>query len=735
MSRKIGCTWVQTGMEGTRNVWIVKPGQNARGSGVHCSDDLQEILDCGSKLQARIVQKYIERPLLLSLPKGEIKFDIRQWVLVTSIDPLEVYFFSSCYIRLCTQPFTLDDLKDKFSHLANYSVQKAQAKAPEETAWNLEQFLQYLKEKRPEVEWRRDVEPLIHALITQTLQCVSDDLDPRPGSFELYGFDVILDDSLRPWLLEVNLSPACSERTPWISSLLDCMADGLLSIVLDGNKGSTGDKAWVAIHRGDSVTAEYREQPACSLEIVGEKVNLRKEKQLDRRFVTEQAAGLIQRVARGFIVRTRNRHQRRKRAAVRIQTCVRGYFARRQLAELRETAAVLVVQTTIRRSFAVEVMVLRRKTRVVTKMQALYRRWKAKETVANMREIHSAENIQKAWRRMLSQWQLNSAKEYVRKVTQIQHVWRRRFLSVTHSAVRIQSRWRGIIGRNTAGNQRKYFAFMLSFQSIVRTVLCTKRLSEAKATKAASSVQSVYRRFLAKQEFTLRKETKSVIFIQRWYKSYKSRKIFLRLRRAKVARIRAAIRIQAAVKGFYTRVDFAARRTAAAAIVIQTAYRGFLCRHYVTVLSKRYRAAVQIQRRFRGYYCRKRYQMLKRIRAQEKERTRRKELLRKEKQARVVSTSDRLSQRTSELVVSRLSPAPIETAIVRTVSTVGSMQRELKRRLSARPGEGKRGSKGEVSPQGLREGMVFEGIELLPRPGKAKMRVKTALQGEKRGVR
>jgi len=226
----------QNYMDGTENIWIIKPSGNARGSGIFLTDSLEEAIDSGAKNQARIIQKYIERPLIIKdsiYPNlNNKKFDIRQWVLVSSMNPLVIYMFSSSYIRLCSQRFELKDIKNNFKHLTNFSLNKGNFNNNvDDSVCHIDLLKQHLKASQG-IEWDAQVKPKIEDIIIKTIASAADSIEQRPGCFDMYGFDLLLDDKCHPWLLEVNLSPACTERTPWLIEMLDQMAEGLLKTVL-----------------------------------------------------------------------------------------------------------------------------------------------------------------------------------------------------------------------------------------------------------------------------------------------------------------------------------------------------------------------------------------------------------------------------------------------------------------------------------------------------------------------
>jgi len=78
-------------------LWILKPAGKSRGRGIRLANKLEEILQVAGRTETMwVVQKYVENPLLIN---GR-KFDIRKWALITQWDPLAVWFYEDCYLRL-----------------------------------------------------------------------------------------------------------------------------------------------------------------------------------------------------------------------------------------------------------------------------------------------------------------------------------------------------------------------------------------------------------------------------------------------------------------------------------------------------------------------------------------------------------------------------------------------------------------------------------------------------------
>ncbi|KAJ0399930.1 hypothetical protein ATCC90586_000116 [Pythium insidiosum] len=232
--------------EDDRNgLWILKPPAAACGRGIRVlrTKDVEPALreKRGSRRRQWVLQRYISNPLLLD----GLKFDLRIYVLVTSVDPLRVYLFKEGLTRFCTTPYALTNLRNRFAHLTNYSVNKMNRSFVENAGagaenvgnkWSLSALLQHLEDRQlvPDVE---RVQAQIKAIIIKTIIAAEAHLTPLVHQFvkraptagggvkcyELFGFDMVLDDRGTPWLLEVNVSPSLMGSSP-----LDKRVKGLL---------------------------------------------------------------------------------------------------------------------------------------------------------------------------------------------------------------------------------------------------------------------------------------------------------------------------------------------------------------------------------------------------------------------------------------------------------------------------------------------------------------------------
>ncbi|XP_030050548.1 probable tubulin polyglutamylase TTLL2 [Microcaecilia unicolor] len=195
-----------------RSYWICKPIDLSRGRGIFIFHDIKDL----TYQSAVIVQKYITNPLLIS----GYKFDLRIYVCVVCFCPLTVYVYQEGLVRFATEKFDLDSLDNIYAHLTNTSINKygvSYSKGKERVGcgckWTLSQFRSYLYSLDIDnvLLWQR-----IHNIVIMTLLAIASQVPPTPNCFELFGFDILIDDTLKPWLLEVNYGPALS---------LDCSSD------------------------------------------------------------------------------------------------------------------------------------------------------------------------------------------------------------------------------------------------------------------------------------------------------------------------------------------------------------------------------------------------------------------------------------------------------------------------------------------------------------------------------
>lgn len=78
-----------------------------------------------------------------------------------------------------------------------------------------DEFIEYLHKDSDDyklIQWDYFYKQ-IESIVKATVCSISESSESRPNSFELYGFDFVIDEKLNCWLIEANMSPACSERT------------------------------------------------------------------------------------------------------------------------------------------------------------------------------------------------------------------------------------------------------------------------------------------------------------------------------------------------------------------------------------------------------------------------------------------------------------------------------------------------------------------------------------------
>lgn len=104
----------------------------------------------------------------------------------------------------------MNQYEDNMRHLSNHSLNKGNKEASKDLVMNTKQFEDYMNQTfSQQFEWKKDMLPKIEAVVWRCLKSLQETQEQRTNSFEIYGFDIALDSHLAPWVIEINLSPAC----------------------------------------------------------------------------------------------------------------------------------------------------------------------------------------------------------------------------------------------------------------------------------------------------------------------------------------------------------------------------------------------------------------------------------------------------------------------------------------------------------------------------------------------
>ena len=142
---------------------------------------------------------------------------------------MRIYVYNEGLTRFASEKYRLSDCKsNRFAHLTNYSVNKKNEKFVQNSnanedgkgnKWSLSALFNHLESIGVDCDllWSRIYDIIIKSLISvesTLIQAVKKLSCHRNNCFELFGFDILIDSELKPWLMEVNLSPSLGCDSP-----------------------------------------------------------------------------------------------------------------------------------------------------------------------------------------------------------------------------------------------------------------------------------------------------------------------------------------------------------------------------------------------------------------------------------------------------------------------------------------------------------------------------------------
>mmetsp|Transcript_18009 Transcript_18009/g.22997 ORF Transcript_18009/g.22997 Transcript_18009/m.22997 type:complete len:604 (+) Transcript_18009:310-2121(+) len=196
--------------------FIAKPTDRGEGNGINVLDNIRELANWKALYPENdeiVVQTYLPNPLLIN----QRKWDMRTYVLVTSVHPLRVYMYRDGLVRFASSIYDANAKGGgkKTAFLTNTSVNKKAGIDVEDLTWPFPKVYAYMKKVGIDADllWERIERAVVQLLLSAEPQFVRGFKKLQNdytcvNCYQLLGVDVIVDSDLVPRVIEVNGEPS-----------------------------------------------------------------------------------------------------------------------------------------------------------------------------------------------------------------------------------------------------------------------------------------------------------------------------------------------------------------------------------------------------------------------------------------------------------------------------------------------------------------------------------------------
>ncbi|CAL8069670.1 unnamed protein product [Calicophoron daubneyi] len=223
--------------------YILKPDTGCQGKGIFITRSAKDI----RPMENMICQVYLTKPFLID----GYKFDMRVYVLITSCDPLRVYVFKDGLVRFTTIQYAEPNqrnIHNMYMHLTNYAVQKHSQgfiRDDEEggTKRRITTLNRWFKDNGYDTEkiWN-DVDDVViktvlcgYGVLRHNYRTCFPNHIASSACFEILGFDIMFNNKLKPYVLEVNHSPSFNTDSKLDKEIKESMIWDTIQLAHFGN--------------------------------------------------------------------------------------------------------------------------------------------------------------------------------------------------------------------------------------------------------------------------------------------------------------------------------------------------------------------------------------------------------------------------------------------------------------------------------------------------------------------